>query len=162
MRKARRTLAMLLVVFGALAGLVNTAAADTSPAGTVTAAARSATTGRAQTSDSGFAPLALDCPSSNLCVWPVTDGSRNRCTWLNRDNDWWNTPVVCSWSSSQTVKAINNRGTSSSFSGVCLYANANYSHWLYYVAQGVSYVPGPQYIVRSHRWVSSASDCFNS
>jgi Peptidase inhibitor family I36 len=160
MRKARRILAMLLVVFGAWAGLVNTATADTSPADTATA--RPATMGWAQTPDPGFAPKALDCPSSNLCVWPVTDGSRNRCTWLNSDNDWWNTPVVCSWSSSQTVKAIYNRGTSSSFSGVCLYANANYSHWLYYVPQGQSYVPGPQYIVRSHRWVSSGNACFNS
>ncbi|SFR24833.1 hypothetical protein SAMN04488564_10896 [Lentzea waywayandensis] len=156
----RKALCVLLVVLGALASLVSTATADTSP--TDTATTRPATTGRAQTPDSGVTPQALSCSSGNLCVWPVTDGSRNRCSWLNRDNDWWNTPVVCSWSSSQTVKAIYNNGTSSSFSGVCLYANANYSHWLYYVPQGQQYVPGPQYIVRSHRWVSSGNECFNS
>ena len=151
---------VLVVVLGALVSLVSTASADTSPA--ATAAARPATAGWAQTSDRGVAPLALSCPSGDLCVWPVTDGSRNRCSWVNSDNDWWNAPVVCSWASSQTVKAIYNHGTSSSFSGVCLYANANYSHWLYYVPQGQSYVPPTQYIVRSHRWVSSGNDCFNS
>ncbi|MCS7477675.1 peptidase inhibitor family I36 protein [Umezawaea endophytica] len=149
-----------MVVLGALAGLVGTAGADTDPADT--AASRSATTGQAQAADPGVTPQALTCPSGNLCVWPVTDGSRNRCSWLNSDNDWWNTPVVCSWASSQTVKAIYNNGTSSSYSGVCLYANANYTHWLYYVPQGQTYVPGPQYIVRSHRWVSSGNACFNS
>ncbi|MET8849796.1 peptidase inhibitor family I36 protein [Amycolatopsis sp. NPDC004625] len=160
MRNAQRTIATLVVVFGALIGLVTTATAGT--AAVDTAAARPAATSSAQTPGRGFALLALDCPSGDLCVWPVTDGSRNRCSWVNSDNDWWNSPVVCSWSSSQTVKAINNRGTSSSFSGVCLYANANYTHWLYYVPQGQSYVPGPQYIVRSHRWVSSGNQCFNS
>jgi hypothetical protein len=156
----RKALCVLLVVIGALAGLVGTATAGTSPADT--AVARYDTTGSAQTSDSGVGAQALTCNSTNVCVWPVPDGSRNRCSWVNRDNDWWNTPVVCSWSSSQTVKAIYNRGTSSSFSGVCLYANANYSHWLYYVPQGQQFVPGPQYIVRSHRWVSSSSECFNA
>jgi hypothetical protein len=156
----RKALCVLLVVIGGLAGLVGTATAGTSS--DVTAVARYGTTGSAQTSDSGVGAQALSCTSGNVCVWPVADGSRNRCSWVNRDNDWWNTPVVCSWASSQTVKAIYNRGTSSSFSGVCLYANANYTHWLYYVAQGVQYVPGPQYIVRSHRWVSSANDCFNA
>ncbi|RDI31690.1 peptidase inhibitor family I36 protein [Lentzea flaviverrucosa] len=156
----RKTLCVLLVVLGAMAGLASTATAGTGPADTATA--RSATTGWVQTPDSGVTPQALTCSSGNLCVWPVTDGSRNRCSWLNRDNDWWNTPVVCSWSSSQTVKAIYNRGTSSSFSGVCLYANANYSHALYYVPQGQQFVPGPQYVVRSHRWVSSNNECWNS
>jgi len=158
----RKALCVLLVVLGASAGLVSTATADTSTADTATASAQPATTGWAQTPDPGVAPQALTCPSGNLCVWPVTDGSRNRCSWLNSDNDWWNTPVVCSWSSSQTVKAIYNNGTSSSFSGVCLYANANYSHWLYYVPQGQQFVTSPQYIVRSHRWVSSGNACFNS
>ena len=154
----RKALCVLVVVLGALVSLVSTASADTSPA----AAARPATAGWAQTSDAGVALLALSCPSGDLCVWPVTDGSRNRCSWVNSDNDWWNTPVVCSWASSQTVKAIYNHGTSSSFSGVCLYANANYSHWLYYVVRGDQFVPGPQYIVRSHRWVNSANECFNA
>jgi Peptidase inhibitor family I36 len=152
----RKALCVLVVVLGALIGLVGTANAGTRPADTATA--RPATTGSAQTPGTDFAP-ALTCPSGDLCVWPVTDGSSSRCSWTNADNDWWNPPVVCSWASSRTVKAIYNHGTSSSFSGVCLYANANYSHWLYYVAQGVQYVPGPQYIVRSHRWVSSSSDC---
>lgn len=156
----RKALCVLLVVVGALTGLVGTATADTGSADT--AATRSATTGGAQTADSGVGAQALSCASGNLCVWPVTDGSRNRCSWVNRDNDWWNTPTVCSWSSSQTVKAIYNRGTSSSFSGVCLYANANFTHWLHYVPQGQQYVPGPQYIVRSHRWVSSGNECFNA
>jgi hypothetical protein len=156
----RKALCVLLVLVGALAGLVSNATADTGSADT--AVARAGTTSSAQTSDSGVGAQALSCSSGNVCVWPVTDGSRNRCSWVNRDNDWWNTPTVCSWSSSQTVKAIYNRGTSSSFSGVCLYANANYSHWLYYVPQGQQFVPSNQYIVRSHRWVSSGNECFNA
>ena len=156
----KKALCVLLVVLGTLAGLVGTAVAD--PNAADTAVSRSATTGRPQVADSGVTPLALSCPSGNLCVWPVTDGSSSRCSWVNSDNDWWSSPVVCSWSSSQTVKAIYNNGTSSSYSGVCLYANANYTHWLYYVPQGQTYVPGTQYIVRSHRWVSSGNACFNS
>jgi len=158
--KMRKALCVLLVVLGALAGLVGTATAGTSPADT--ASAQPATRGWAQTPAPDVALRALSCPSGDLCVWPVTDGSRNRCSWTNSDNDWWNAPVSCSWSSSQTVKAIYNHGTSSSYSGVCLYANANYSHWLYYVPQGQSYVPPTQYIVRSHRWVTSGNACFNS
>ena len=158
----RKALCVLLVVVGALTGLVGTATADTGSADTATSVARYGTTGQAQTLGSGVTPQALSCTSGNLCVWPVTDGSRNRCSWVNRDNDWWNTPTVCSWSSSQTVKAIYNHGANTNFPGVCLYANANYSHWLYYVVRGDQFVPGPQYIVRSHRWVNSANECFNA
>jgi len=157
----RKALCVLVIVLGALVSLVGTATAGTRPADTATATARPAT-GTAQALGATVAPHALSCPSGDLCVWPVTDGSSSRCSWVNSDNDWWNAPTVCSWASSQTVKAIYNHGTSSSFSGVCLYANANYSHWLYYVPQGQTFVPGPQYIVRSHRWVTSGNNCFNS
>jgi hypothetical protein len=87
----------------------------------------------------------LTCPAGNLCVWPVLDGSRNRCTWLNQDNDWFNSPVVCSWASSQPVKAVFNNGTSSSFTGVNLYRGANF------IATNSAGV-----ILRSHRWTSGS------
>ncbi len=76
---------VLLVVLGVLAGLVSTAAADTSPADTATA--RPATTGWVRSPGPGVTPQALTCFSGNLCVWPVTDGGRNRCNWNAADPD---------------------------------------------------------------------------
>lgn len=152
----RRMLTLLFVIVAALVALMGSATADTG------AVAKPDGTGSAPMPAGDVAPQALTCPTGNLCVWPVADGSSSRCSWLNSDNDWWNQPVVCSWSSSQPVRAIYNHGTSSSFSGVCLYGNANFVGWRYYVPQGQQFVPGPAYIIRSHRWVSSGNVCFST
>jgi hypothetical protein len=100
---------------------------------------------------------ALTCNAGDLCVWPVTDGSRNRCSWTNADNDWQSAPVTCSWSSSSAVWAVYNHGTSTSYAGVCLYANANYTNWQMWLARGVSVSGAPGVRIRSHRWVTGTT-----
>jgi hypothetical protein len=54
------------------------------------------------------------------------------------------------------VKAIYNHDTSP-YSGVCLYADANYINPKAYLAQGYANNFGGY--LRSHRWVSSSSAC---
>ncbi|MFI9815968.1 peptidase inhibitor family I36 protein [Saccharothrix variisporea] len=150
----------LLLIAAALMALLGTTTASATPtdharpdAIIFSADGKTATPVDAGTVRSDFTTQALSCSSGYLCVWPVTDGSRSRCSWFNRDNDWWYTPVVCSWSSSTTVKAIYNHGTNSSYAGVCLYQGANYTDPVYWVGQGVDWVPPVYYVVRSHRWV---------
>jgi len=99
-----------------------------------------------------LSPLALSCPLGNLCAWPVSDGSSNRCSWFNADNDWWTSPTVCSWASSRTVNAVYSNGTSAN-AGVCLYPAANYGgNTAYFVAQGQQAPGFPGVRIRSHRW----------
>ncbi|RAS61820.1 peptidase inhibitor family I36 [Lentzea atacamensis] len=99
---------------------------------------------------------ALSCAAGNLCVWPVADGSSNRCTWAENSPDWGSGPVRCSWSSSRRVMAAYNNKTDSRYVGVCLYSGT------YYRGDTVHFIPPRQavtwpagVIVRSHRWVTS-------
>lgn len=108
---------------------------------------------------SGPGVQVLSCPSGSLCVWPVTDGSSSRCIWSIDDSDWQSGIAICSWSGSKPVKAIYNNGTSTGYSGVCLYANANYTSPQAYLAQGYANTNASVYL-RSHRWVSSYNICF--
>ena len=148
----KRTLSVLFAAMVALLSLVGTATAG--PA----APAKSPVTIHMPVRHD-LAPLALSCPSGDLCVWPVSDGSSSRCSWVNRDNDWWNAPTVCSWSSSRTVQAVYNHGTSSSY-GVCLYPGANYTgNYAYIFPQGQQVQSWPQDTIRSHKWVTGTS-CF--
>jgi hypothetical protein len=101
-------------------------------------------------------PLALSCSSGDLCVWRTSDGSSGRCTWSNADNDWWNSPVVCSWSSSNPVRAVYNHGASTAYTGVCLYPAANQGgDTAYYVPRGQQVQGWPNVIIRSHKWVTN-------
>jgi hypothetical protein len=102
-------------------------------------------------------PLALSCPSGNMCAWPVSDGSSNRYAWTNADPDWQTGSVACSWSSSRAVMAVYNNGTSTSYDRVCLYTGANYSGSAWYIRRGVASGPSfPGVKIRSHRWVTGA------
>jgi hypothetical protein len=134
----RKPLTLLFVVAAALMSLLGTATA--APA-------------------SDVSPQALSCPGGNVCAWPVIDGSSSRCSWSNADNDWWNAPVTCSWSSSRTVKAVYNNGTSPSYAGVCLYRGANYTSFEVFVAQGgtKTFVISP--LLRSHKWIRPGESC---
>lgn len=149
----RRTLTLLFLMVAALTAVMGSATASPAP--------NPSGPGRVVVTEPGFAPQDLVCPSSNVCVWPVTDGSRNRCTWVNKDDDWQNTPVVCSWSSSSPVKAIYNKGASSN-SGVCLYAEAGFHNWQVYLAQGAWITNTGGWFLRSHRWVTSPDVCFST
>jgi hypothetical protein len=113
------------------------------------------------TTVSDVSTKALSCNSGNLCVWPVTAGSSSRCSWANRDDDWWNAPVVCSWSSSRPVKAIYNHGTSSTYDGVCLYRGPNQDPNTVeiFVPQGATATSTTGTKLRSHKWVRPTDPC---
>ena len=147
-----KKLSVLLAAMVALLSLTGIAAAETASATTpvtIHAPARHAAS-----------PLALSCPSGDLCVWPVPDGSSSRCSWTNSDPDWQGGSVTCSWSSSRTVRAVYNHGTSSSYYGVCLYPAANYGGNVGYLfTQGEQEQDWPNVKIRSHKWVTGAS-CF--
>jgi hypothetical protein len=138
----RQPLTLLLVIAAALMSLVGTA-----------------TAGSAAAPNSDVSPLALSCPGGSLCVWPVTDGSSSRCSWNNADNDWRNAPVTCSWSSSRTVKAVYNNGTSTAYAGVCLYRGANNTSFEVFVPQGETRTFAISPLLRSHKWTSSQASC---
>ncbi|NUT96500.1 MAG: hypothetical protein HOY78_31175 [Saccharothrix sp.] len=153
----KRALLLIAAVLMALLGAVTANATPADHAGHGTTAKPAA--GWTVTPAADFTTQALSCSAGNLCVWPVTDGSRNRCSWVNRDNDWWNTPVVCSWSSSSPVKAIYNNGTSSEYDGVCLYRGANYTSPEVWVPQGAQATNSTGVILRSHKWTRPSENC---
>lgn len=142
---------MLLIAVAALLSLVGSATAEPGASAGPDVPATSPVTISAPVRH-GPSPLALSCPSGYLCAWPVSDGSSGRCSWFNADNDWWSSPVVCSWSSSRAVNAVYNNGTSAN-AGVCLYPAANYGGDVaYFVAKGQQAPGFPGVRIRSHRW----------
>lgn len=104
--------------------------------------------------------LALSCTPGDLCVWRTSNGSAGRCSWTNRDNDWWNQPTVCSWSRTTPVRAVFNNGRSSN-AGVCLYPAPNFGgNIAYFFEQGETQEDYPHVIFRSHKWVPTYAGCF--
>ncbi|HEX6343818.1 peptidase inhibitor family I36 protein [Umezawaea sp.] len=102
---------------------------------------------------------AWSCAAGDLCVWDGYDGTGNRCSWTNADNDWWSTPVVCSWADDRPVKSIYNRGTSTNYLGVNLYSAANHaaSSLVLCAWQGTQWeASGTGVRMRSHRWTSGS------
>jgi hypothetical protein len=98
---------------------------------------------------------ALSCAAGNLCVWPVTDGSQNRCSFTGDNPDW-----SCSWSRSRPVQAVYNRNTNPNYAGVCLYPAPYYQgSTAYFLRQGGQAQGWPGVIIRSHRWVEEANEC---
>ncbi|MFC3893559.1 peptidase inhibitor family I36 protein [Lentzea rhizosphaerae] len=145
----RKTLSVLFAAVMVLLTLAGTAAADPD-ALTIPAI-------EAPVVQEDVSALALTCPSGDLCVWPNNDGSSSRCSWTNRDADWWNAPVTCSWASSRAVMRVYNNGASSSYDRVCLYTGANYTGSAWYIRQRVlSGTAFPGVRIRSHRWVAGA------
>jgi hypothetical protein len=145
----RRTLLLLLAAMMALLSLAGNASAGADALSGVTVEAPV---------QHDVSIQALTCNSGDVCVWPVTDGSRNRCSWTNRDNDWQVAPVTCSWSSGSAVMSTYNRGTSTSYYGVCLYPGANYTGNVGYLVRQGQQAPGfPGVKIRSHKWVTGSS-----
>jgi peptidase inhibitor family I36 len=154
----KRTLSVLFVAVVALLSLLGTATAEPGASAGPDVLINTPVTLQMPVQHD-VSPQALSCPSGNLCVWPVSDGSRNRCSWVNADNDWQTGTVTCSWSSSSAVWAVYNHGTSSSYIGVCLYTGANYGGHAYFASQGQQ-VPGfPGARLRSHKWITGATGC---
>jgi hypothetical protein len=103
--------------------------------------------------------LAWACDAGDLCVWDGYGGTGNRCSWTNADNDWWNTPVVCSWADDRPVKSIYNRGQNTNYIGVNLYSAANYasSSLVLCAWRGTQWeASGTGAKMRSHRWTSGS------
>lgn len=104
-------------------------------------------TASAQPQDSA---QAVSCPTGSLCVWPVPDGSTNRCS-FSVDNPNWGGPISCSWTSQRPVRAAYNNKPN--YPGVCLYTASYYRGTAYYIGYG-QLLTGPGVIIRSHRWVT--------
>lgn len=97
----------------------------------------------------------LSCPSGDLCAWPVTVGSSNRCRWDAADPDW-----PCSWSRSRPVRVVYNN-TSRNDAGVCLCPAPYYQGDIaYFLRRGGQAQVWPGVIIGSHRWVEEANECF--
>jgi hypothetical protein len=109
-----------------------------------------------QVVESGPSVQAWDnCDPGELCVWEDLNGNGRMCAWTNADNDWWNTPVVCSWASSTPVESYWNRGTSTSFTGVELHRVAGYGSKFHCAPQGTNWnVTNGGVILRSHIWIT--------
>lgn len=94
---------------------------------------------------------AWDCPSGNVCVWDGTSGTGARCLWSDADPDWRSGSSICSWSLNWPVRSVYNRGTSSAYLGVELFAGANYVNPQMLIGQGQR-KSSVNYYLRSHRW----------
>jgi hypothetical protein len=127
----KRTLSVLFVAVVALLSLLGTASAEPGAA----PVNRPVTVYAPVQND--VSVQALSCTSGNMCAWPVSDGSRNRCSWGNADNDWQTAPVTCSWSSSSAVWAVYGGNIA------------------YYVARGQQADGFPGVKIRSHKWVTN-------
>ncbi|WDZ85196.1 peptidase inhibitor family I36 protein [Micromonospora cathayae] len=95
-----------------------------------------------------------DCPSGSLCVWSGPEATGSRCTWSGADADWYSGSIQCSWADNQPVRSLFNRGTSSSYWGVVVYAGANYGGVYGCLQQGYA-MYDISYSFRSHRWRTS-------
>ncbi|MCC9705267.1 peptidase inhibitor family I36 protein [Streptomyces sp. MNU76] len=106
-------------------------------------------------SSASAAPQAWECGTGNVCVWSNINGTGSRCAWSNADPDWWNGSIQCSWSDTQNVRSVWNRGTSSSYNYVALYTGANYTGTRYCFRQDGGYDNDFSARIRSHRWQAS-------
>lgn len=153
MRRASITVLTIAAALLSLLGVTTSgAAADTADVH------RPVTAGWTVTPTAGVSTQALTCAAGDMCAWPVVDGSRNRCSWTNADNDWRNAPVTCSWSA-QPVKAIYNNGRSTAYDGVCLYRGANYTSPEIWVPQRATATNSTGVVLRSHRWTRPSESC---
>lgn len=157
-RKPRIAVTAIVALAAVVASVVTVQTANASPA-RVTAVASLAESGWKLVSNSDFTSQALTCNAGDICVWPVIDGSKDRCSWTNQDNDWWNAPTVCSWASTRPAMAIYNHGASSTFAGVCVYRGANYTDVAVFVPQGLTATNEFGEILRSHKWVRPGVAC---
>jgi hypothetical protein len=59
------------------------------------------------------------------------------------------------------VQAVYNNNTSPNYAGVCLYPAPYYQGDIaYFLRQGGQAQGWPGVIIRSHRWVEEANECF--
>ncbi|MET7877384.1 peptidase inhibitor family I36 protein [Micromonospora profundi] len=93
-----------------------------------------------------------DCPVGSFCVWSGNNATGSRCSWSNADNDWYNTPVVCSWADNQVVRSAMNRGRSTSYRSVHFYSGANYTGTYGCLGQNDQFMNDIYENLRSHRW----------
>lgn len=60
--------------------------------------------------DSGVSVNAFsDCPASNICFYNGRDGTGQRCSWTEFDEDWSSGSAVCSWADRTNVQSVINK-----------------------------------------------------
>lgn len=104
-------------------------------------------------------PWPPPCPEGNLCAWPNTTGSADRCTWVNRDNSWRDAPVICSWSETRNVQMLYNNGTNPNYVAVCVYRGFSFTTLEVRMPQGTVYALHTPFRARSHKWITSSESC---
>jgi hypothetical protein len=106
--------------------------------------------------DLAVSQVPWDCPVGSFCVWNQNGGVGKRCVWSDADPDWYLGSIRCSWEDAgEAVFSMLNRGTSSRFSGVCVYPRWNYEGVGWWLAQnGVGIADQLGLFFRSHKWVA--------
>ncbi|WP_412538608.1 peptidase inhibitor family I36 protein [Longispora sp. K20-0274] len=103
----------------------------------------------------GLSLAQWECSVGDLCVWTGQNGTGSRCAWTNSDNDWLAGAIQCSWAAGSDVHSLWNRGTSTGYSGVAVYNDANYVNRWWCSPQGTVWTWEYSGVrLRSHRWVS--------
>lgn len=100
--------------------------------------------------------LAWECAVGYFCAWTGSQLNQLPMRWANADNDWWNSPVACSWASATPVQSYLNNGTSPNFTGVNIFQGAQLHQQVHCVlqhGQGWNVTTGGVFL-RSHRWTS--------
>ncbi len=106
--------------------------------------------------ETGAALAAWDCTIGNVCFWNGFGGTGGRCMWDVADPDWTAGSIRCSWATTNEVKSVYNRGTSSSFKGVRFYRNTGYNNSIGCTKQGQKGDLAGTYQVRSHQWTTGS------
>ncbi|WP_143466606.1 peptidase inhibitor family I36 protein [Lentzea kentuckyensis] len=117
-------------------------------------AVQAAAVGAAFDAQTGQALAQWECSIGHVCFWNDFQGKGKRCMWENQDDDWNSAPVVCSWASSNEVKSVYNRGTSSQFKGVVFYRNTGFHDRIGCTKQGQKGDLTGTYKVKSHQWTT--------
>ncbi|MBQ0984174.1 peptidase inhibitor family I36 protein [Streptomyces sp. F63] len=96
------------------------------------------------------------CVSGNVCFFTGRDGTGLMCAWSVADPDWTQGTSKCSWSQTDEVKSVWNRGTSSSFTGVAYYQWKDYNTRKGCTPQGKRGNLAGTYKLKSHQWIKSS------
>lgn len=141
------------VTIGALAAAVVAAAPAAANTELTTVAAPKPVAWDATT---GAELQAWSCSTGNVCFWTGPDGTGSRCMWDIADPNWTTGSYRCSWATSQNVKSVWNRGTSTQFSGVAYYLQTEYRSRVGCTRRGQSGNLAGTYNVLSHRWITGS------
>jgi hypothetical protein len=61
------------------------------------------------------------CTPGNVCFYSGPNGTGSKCSWSDKDPDWANGNVQCSWALTTNPRSVWNNGQSTAFQGVVYY-----------------------------------------